>query len=262
MFMQRLISTLILIPLVLGIILYAPLGFIIGLIVLVMAALSKEWAPLIPFKHLPLQIVFILVVLLSLWGCQYVFDDWLLVALVLWPLIALAILTYPRSQAVWGYPVVVSILCLILLPIFGQSLLHIYNLSQGKALLLYLLCLVWAADIGAYLAGKAMGAHKLIPHVSPGKSWEGVFGGLLAVSLVAVAGFFYFAPSKPGCWFTLALGLLIVSIVGDLFVSLLKRRCHLKDTGALIPGHGGLLDRLDSLIAAAPWFYFGISQCS
>lgn len=119
--------------------------------------------------------------------------------------------------------------------------------------------LIWASDIGAYLAGKQWGKHKLIPKVSPGKSWEGVTGGVILAMIVATLGYYYFIPYSIYIWFGLALSTVVISIFGDLFISILKRRCQLKDTGNIIPGHGGILDRLDSLIAALPWFYFGLT---
>jgi phosphatidate cytidylyltransferase len=187
------------------------------------------------------------------------FSYWLTIGLVAWVFICIAILTFPKSQQYWGYPVIVACICFLLLPLFIQSLIHLYYLPQGKTLLLYLLFLIWASDIGAYITGKRFGKHKLIPQVSPGKSWEGVMGGFLLAMAIAVISSMYFKPISLFFWFGLAIFTVIISIFGDLFISILKRRCHLKDTGTLIPGHGGVLDRLDSLIAALPLFYFGLT---
>jgi len=175
-----------------------------------------------------------------------------------WIFICIAIITFPDSQRYWGYPFIVATIFLLLLPLFGQSLIHLYYLPLGKGLLVYLLCLIWASDVGAYVTGKRLGKHKLIPQVSPGKSWEGALGGGILAMIVAVIGCIYFRPASLGNWFLLAALTVTISIFGDLFISILKRRCHLKDTGSLIPGHGGILDRLDSLIAALPLFYFGL----
>lgn len=112
-------------------------------------------------------------------------------------------------------------------------------------LLLTFMALVWVADIAAYFAGRAFGRHKLAPAISPGKTWEGVAG---AVAGVLVYGF--------ATGLTLGVGLLILltvlSIVGDLFESMVKREAGVKDSGSLLPGHGGILDRIDSLTAALP----------
>ncbi|KTD35620.1 phosphatidate cytidylyltransferase [Legionella moravica] len=259
MFMQRLITSLILVPLVLMTLFYAPSWFLAGVLLLVFVAAWKESLQLIPINNRAHQIAFLALMLLALWLCGYLFSYWLTIGLVLWVFNCIAILGFPDSQRYWGYPSVVGSLLLILLPLFIQSLAHVYELPQGKALVIYLLFLIWASDVGAYLAGKQWGTHKLIPQVSPGKSWEGVLGGYLLSMVVAGVGFYYFMPYSILIWFGLAFITVTISIFGDLFISILKRRCHLKDTGTIIPGHGGILDRLDSLIAALPLFYFGLT---
>ena len=131
--------------------------------------------------------------------------------------------------------------------------------ESGAVFLLYALSIVWVADIGAYFTGRRWGRRKLAPQISPGKTWEGALGALSLVAMYGVAG---------GWWFTASLTdgavLLVVvlaagsvSIVGDLFESLLKRAAQRKDSGRLLPGHGGVLDRIDSLTAAMPVFAFG-----
>lgn len=118
-------------------------------------------------------------------------------------------------------------------------------------LLLALLATVWVADTCAYVAGKNFGKHKLAPSISPGKTWEGVAGAVLGVMVFGAALKYAFAVDS--WWLFPALWLLTaVSIVGDLFESLLKRRADVKDSGSLLPGHGGVLDRLDALIPAIP----------
>ncbi|MEQ8205717.1 MAG: phosphatidate cytidylyltransferase, partial [Woeseia sp.] len=127
---------------------------------------------------------------------------------------------------------------------------------QSAALLLFMLVVVWAADVGAYFAGKRFGSVKLAPHISPGKTWEGVVGGLLLVALLGSIGAYYFdRPIAVMLPFCMAIGL--VSVVGDLTVSIFKRSAGIKDSGRMFPGHGGLLDRIDSVAAAAPLFALG-----
>jgi len=126
------------------------------------------------------------------------------------------------------------------------------------ALLLFMLVIVWAADIGAYFAGKRWGRVKLAPGISPGKTWEGVLGGMLLVlALAAVRGLV--AGNNLGVLLPFCLAVALLSIVGDLTVSIFKRNAGLKDSGKLFPGHGGLLDRIDSVTAAAPLFALGVS---
>ncbi|HEY0748809.1 MAG TPA: phosphatidate cytidylyltransferase [Steroidobacteraceae bacterium] len=129
--------------------------------------------------------------------------------------------------------------------------------ARGRLLVLWLILMVCAADIGAYFAGRALGRHKLAPHVSPGKTWEGALGGLLMVGLVAAAGAVNFG-LPPFAVAVFGLGVGIFSIVGDLTESMFKRAAALKDSGTLLPGHGGLLDRIDSVTAAAPLYALGL----
>jgi phosphatidate cytidylyltransferase len=128
---------------------------------------------------------------------------------------------------------------------------------SGAVLFLILVGLVAAADIGAYFAGRQFGRIKLAPHVSPGKTWEGVIGGALLVTLVAylVATYFDFPRAS---FVGLAGTVFVASVVGDLTESLFKRGAGLKDSGFILPGHGGILDRLDSLTAAAPFYVLGL----
>lgn len=259
MFLQRFITSLILVPLVLCMIFYANTWVLGGVVFLILLLCSKESWLLIPLEKPVLKVSYLFFLLWLTWVCGYWFSYWLSAGLIFWLLVVVAILTFPASQALWGFPLMVAIGFSLLLPLFIQSLIHLYSLPQGKALFVYLLFLIWAADIGAYLAGKRWGQHKLIAQVSPGKSWEGLAGGFLLAMSVAWVGGVYFTPFSWVTWFFLAALTVMVSIFGDLFISILKRRCHLKDTGAIIPGHGGILDRLDSLMAASPLFYFGIT---
>lgn len=148
----------------------------------------------------------------------------------------------------------------VLVPAF-VALAHLAASTSGFAggpqAVLWLVLLVCAADIGAYFAGRSFGRHKLAPRVSPGKTWEGAAGGLIMVILVAWAGAAYFALPVP---FMLAFGcgVGVFSIVGDLTESMFKRAASLKDSSTLLPGHGGLLDRLDSITAAAPLYALGL----
>lgn len=137
------------------------------------------------------------------------------------------------------------------------SLLHLH--LQSPALVLYLLVLIWVADSAAYFAGRRFGRRRLAPRVSPGKSWEGVAGALLAVAALAAAAALArdAAPAAAAGFVALSLAAAMASVLGDLAESLFKRRAGMKDSGTLIPGHGGVLDRIDSLTAAGPCFAAG-----
>ncbi len=135
--------------------------------------------------------------------------------------------------------------------------------AAGIPFVLSMLLIVWLADIGAYFAGKGFGRHKLAPSVSPGKTWEGAAGGWLAVMIVAglAIGLHAFEPTlfsalaqrfgAPGAFLALTL-LVVYSVIGDLFESLLKRQAGVKDSSGLLPGHGGVLDRVDALLPVLP----------
>ncbi|MDX2411506.1 MAG: phosphatidate cytidylyltransferase [Woeseiaceae bacterium] len=142
---------------------------------------------------------------------------------------------------------------LILVPVY-LALIGLYQ--AGPSILLFALLVIWVADSGAFFAGKTMGKVKLAPSISPGKTWEGVIGGLVAVGLLALVRSIWvetdlmvFVP------FCLAAGCL--SVIGDLTISMFKRNAGVKDSGTLFPGHGGVLDRIDSVAAAAPLFALG-----
>jgi len=143
---------------------------------------------------------------------------------------------------------------LVLVPLYN-ALIALYLASP--AILLGALVIVWAADTGAFFAGKTLGRVKLAPSISPGKTWEGVIGGLVTVSLLAAVGA-YWLDARITVLVPFCLAIACASVVGDLTVSMFKRTAGLKDSGTLFPGHGGVLDRIDSVAAAAPLFALGI----
>ena len=166
-----------------------------------------------------------------------------------WPLLARVILLGLGLDLVW---------------ICGHALVYLHSSFSGIALI-FVLTIICFADIGAYFVGRRFGRHKLAPAVSPGKTWEGVFGGLGANLLWIVIVFLLAEDLIAGplgltlSWF-LAIGLATsaISVVGDLFESVIKREAGVKDSGTLLPGHGGVLDRIDGVIAAAPVFVTGL----
>lgn len=143
---------------------------------------------------------------------------------------------------------------LVLVPLH-VAVINLYRI--GPVVLLLALLIVWAADAGAYFAGKRFGRVKLAPHISPGKTWEGVFGGLFVVALLAVAAA-HGTDTDVAVVVPFCLAVAALSIVGDLTVSMFKRTVGLKDSGKIFPGHGGVLDRVDSVAAATPLFALGL----
>jgi len=174
------------------------------------------------------------------------------VALAWWLVALLWVFAFPTP-----IPRIAGWICgaLVLIPTY-VAIISLHTLQP--ALLLFVLVLVWAADIGAYFAGKQFGRVKLAPNISPGKTWEGVLGGLLfAVVLVLVGSRWLQTDLEVLLPFCLAVA--VISIIGDLTVSMFKRNAGVKDSGRLFPGHGGVLDRIDSVTAAAPLFALGIN---
>ncbi|MEO8464888.1 MAG: phosphatidate cytidylyltransferase [Gammaproteobacteria bacterium] len=216
-----------------------------------------EWAGFARFGsrgHIAYSLVFA-AAMVGVWFSGRTWDVALLaVALAFWLLAVVAVLRFPR-RFVAGVVIVSGFV--VLLPSWRLLAQLHAAVPHGRGLAMTLLAIVWAADIGAYAFGRWLGRTKLAPAVSPGKTWEGMAGGVLLAALAAGAGAF---------WLDLpvvrlaALGVVtaLASVLGDLTQSMFKRNVGLKDSGKLLPGHGGVLDRIDSLTAAIPVFVGGL----
>ncbi len=259
MLKQRIITALVLLPFALG-------GFFLlngDLFALFIGAVVSlgawEWARLAGFTAQVQRVAYAALVAVLLFGLYLlpVLAPWvLLMAVAWWTVATLLVLGYPASSRYWAQaPVRVLIGLLILLPAW-QGLVLLKQWPEANWLILAVMVLVWGADIGAYFSGRRFGKRKLAPQVSPGKSWEGVFGGLLATLLICTGVALY----RDWSFTSLLLGLLgtavvvLISVVGDLTESMFKRQAGIKDSSNLLPGHGGVLDRIDSLTAAIPVF--------
>jgi len=182
---------------------------------------------------------------------------WLLALAVLWWLTATyLVLTYPQSSRLWGGSAGSLVIGLAILLPSWQALVVLKQWPLGNWLILAVMILVWAADIGAYFSGKTFGKRKLAPQVSPGKSWEGLIGGLLTSLLITLAVGIYRGWSVRELVLALlgAAVVVLISVIGDLTESMFKRSSGIKDSSQLLPGHGGVMDRIDSLTAAIPIF--------
>ena len=137
--------------------------------------------------------------------------------------------------------------------------IELKELSNGPLWILLFMVCVWAADVGAYFVGKRFGKTKLAPKVSPGKTVEGLLGGVALAMLLCVPVIFYYFSSEQALLLLLTVGItVLVSVLGDLFESKMKRFAELKDSSQILPGHGGVLDRIDSLLSGAPFFMLGL----
>lgn len=278
-FRKRALSALLLAPLVLAAAYFLPFWPFLWLWTAVVMGAAYEWSRLCGLERLPQRLIYLallagLIALALLWprivawfyfhfgwsfleGAAFWLDHAVWPFALFWLLFAL----FLRRNPSWlrhhppgrGGKILLSLFVLF----GGWLMVARLRANFGELALLYLLGLVWTADISAYLVGKRWGTAKLAPEISPGKTVEGLLGALLGSALYALlCGIGYHIRGLFLADFVLlALVATLVSVAGDLLVSLYKRWAGVKESGHLIPGHGGLLDRIDSLLAAAPILY-------
>ncbi len=269
MLIQRILTAIPLAALVVWIILFQPTRSVDYLLTLVTFIAASEWAGLALVKSRLLRYLYAGLVLVIPWLFLLRFEHlaiWLVYAAVIWWFS----LTYylkracPR-HAVSGIQVDKLLIALVILPaaFIAMHLIHTLppmgDMPAGKWWLMYALALVWVADIGAYFSGKRFGKTKLSPQISPGKTREGLYGALLLTTLYTLIVSYFFNLDRETAILLLLLSVMmtLISVTGDLYVSFLKREAGIKDSGMLLPGHGGMLDRIDSVLAAMPVFIAG-----
>lgn len=266
MLWQRLLTALALVPLVVAGILYLDTGVFAAALGVIVLLGAYEMARLANLHSRFAQAGFVLAVALAQWlawrylqPAQVAYLQWIM---AIWWMLMTIVLVGRRSELprVHGSrPAILVLGALVLVTAWASiAALHASE-ARGPVLVLFLFVLIWVADSGAYFAGRAFGRRKLSPFVSPGKTWAGAVGaavGAVISALFLVAAAAAGGASLPGL---IALSILVtaVSIGGDLWESRLKREAGVKDSGNLLPGHGGVLDRIDSLLAAAPVFALG-----
>lgn len=269
MLVQRVVTALVLLPILLGAIWFAPTGALYALFCAAALLMAWEWSALMGWGEAQRARRWSYVALTAavVAGAWFVprreeFLPWLLGAAALWWILAVGLFKgFPGNLQKHRPPTLlmgVLGLLMILSTILALARLH----EGGPLRLIYFFFIVFAADTGAYLAGRSLGRHKLAPNISPGKTVEGALGGLTLVAAWALtAGIYVFelqGRDAIGLLVLLSLVVAIISIVGDLTESMFKRRVGLKDSGNLLPGHGGILDRVDSILAAAPVMVLGL----
>jgi len=252
---QRIITAVVALLALMLVLFYVPNEVALVVIVAVMLGGAWEWSAFLGNHSNATRAAYVVIIGALIAAVSYLDIDAVLVftvSLVSW--IAALVWTFffptPIPAAVrWLSGV------LVLVPLY-LALVILYN--TAPELLLFALLIVWVADTGAYFAGRFLGRVKLAPDISPGKTWEGVIGGLVAVVLLILLRSTWaetnFTVLIPFC-----LAVACLSVVGDLTVSMFKRTAGVKDSGSLFPGHGGVLDRIDSVAAAAPLFALGVS---
>jgi phosphatidate cytidylyltransferase len=287
MLKQRVITALALLPVVYLLLFRVPIDTFAGLIIIVVYLLALEWAKLSQINSPVKASIFALVVSsinISIWYLSESILVWpslswphhvqfdlplvfLLLSIVAIFLAFVIVLSFSKESNWWRNVYATSLFGFILLPALFVSFVSLRNIgyanenpNYGGSLLLFMLLIIWAADTGAFVTGKLFGKHKLTS-VSPNKTWEGVIGGLLLSTLIGWAGIgvLNLKVDNTVVYLTVVFALAVVSVFGDLFESALKRVSNIKDSGNLLPGHGGLLDRLDSTITVAPMFLLTFS---
>jgi phosphatidate cytidylyltransferase len=280
MLKQRILTALILAPLALFAILFLPLFSFEIAIAMVMALGAWEWANMSGYNSLPaksfytalitaccLLLMYLLPVEMIWYQGQLngLYRGILSVAALWWFVSLLMIIAYPKFSTVWRTNKVIRGLfgVLTLIPtwvavISLRTSLYEVDPFYGASLIFYVLGIVWAADIGAFFIGVKFGRHKLRPLVSPGKTFEGLMGGVGAATAIIAFAAFHYQVDPTRIWLHILIGGLTVGVsaLGDLNESMFKRCAGIKDSGNLLPGHGGILDRIDSLTAAFPVFAF------
>jgi len=257
---KRVATAAVLVAVLLGVVLFLPpIATVIALTVLVLAG-AWEWSAFLKPTAIWQRVGYVVVVAVLLhlvWKFSQTEGGLKLIMQVaaVWWVVALGWVMFAPKRVSILVAAIAGVLALV--PAWIALIRFRLDFAQGAEWVLFALVLVQVADIGAFFAGRRFGRHRLAPNVSPGKTWEGVAGGIIASALVAVFGSARFG--VPLIQFLpLCLAVVAFSIVGDLTESLLKRFAGLKDSGRLFPGHGGVMDRIDSVTAAAPLLLFGL----
>lgn len=279
MLKQRIITALILAPAAISAIFYLPLDYFALLLMGIIAIGAWEWGPLMGFSSKTRRSIFVIVTSLLIaliWSVLSPDTLWLttkelqanaiyllMISVAWWIVSAVLMFAYPKYSNFWSkhrsirgvfgwLTLVPTWLAFVVIRSnnYGEDPYH------GAQLLMFLFLMVWSADVGAYFVGKAFGKHKLMPNVSPGKTVEGFLGGVVCACVLIVVAAYQLNWNSEQVITVLFVTVLIttVSVLGDLNESMFKRQAGVKDSGSILPGHGGILDRIDSLTATAPIF--------
>lgn len=281
MLKQRLATASVLIPLALAAIFLLPIYWFAWATAIVIVMAAWEWSPIMGVHRIAGRLLYCAVIAAfigttawlmpidQIWSTNGLSAAYLypiVIGCIWWAASLLLICQFPKSRWLWaksrGFVALFGIFMLVpaWAALMGLRTLN-YNIDSqyGAWVVLFIFSLVWAADVGAYFSGKRFGKHKLMLEVSPSKTKEGFLGGLALalVVMIAVALYVDIPHDKLVSFFLLSILTSVFSVVGDLNESMFKRCAGIKDSGSLLPGHGGLLDRIDSLTSALPVFLLG-----
>ncbi|MGH8294836.1 MAG: phosphatidate cytidylyltransferase [Steroidobacteraceae bacterium] len=258
---KRIATAAVLIALLLVVLFGLPAAATVALLTVVLLMGAWEWSAFLKWTGRRARAAYVVLVAVLLPLAWWITRSpaglkGLLGAALLWWLVALAwIVAAPRRVRPWSAGLA-GLLALV--PAWLALIRLRLDTAHGAVWVLFALVLVWMADIGAYFCGRHLGRRRLAPAVSPGKTWEGALGGLAASGIVAaVCDAWFRLPLAP--FLVLCLAAVAFSIVGDLTESLLKRFAGMKDSGTLFPGHGGVMDRIDSVTGAVPVLLLGLT---
>ncbi len=263
MLYQRILTAIPLIAFVFWIIFFQSTAVFFYFLLFVVLVSGFEWAKLSGVNSNSLRILFALIITIVTWAIpQYLADYivWLIYISALWWFSIGYYLKFAKPKAANSELKVDKLfIAFVVLPAAAFAMQKIHAMNHGADWLFYALALVWVADTGAYFSGKKFGKNKLAPHISPGKTKEGLLGAVIATSLYTLVASFYFElnTEQSALLVLLSIILTFISVSGDLYFSFLKREAGVKDSGNILPGHGGILDRIDSVLAAMPVFAVG-----
>ena len=262
MLLQRIVTAFALLFVVLAAVFFLPVNLFHLFIAFVISVSVWEWSALAGLTNKAARIGYLVCMLILMWLCLHApvpVELYFSLGLIFWIAAFIFITRYSDKQSPSGYRLLFALLGLPLLLPGWMAFTWLREQQFHAYHVLSLFALVAAADTGAYFAGKSFGRHKLAVNVSPNKTWEGFVGGMLASALIMTVTTLVFVRQVTEVsisqWLLLVVCAMVIaafSVVGDLFESMVKRFRNVKDSGAILPGHGGILDRIDGLTAAAP----------
>lgn len=263
MLKYRILTAIILLPLLIAAILKLPLDYFIGMIAVITALGAWEWSALVGFDKVLLRGLYVVMILLGVWLCLHLnLLPILVIGMLYWVWISFAVLRFNAGKSPLGiespsiriFSGIVFFITGFLAIIAIRSLL-----IEGPEWLLLMIFVIMAADTGAYFTGRLWGKKPMAERVSPKKTWAGFWGGLCIALIVSAIGtwFFNLEWSQRIAFWCLSVVAAFFSMIGDLSISVMKRQTGIKDSGSLLPGHGGFLDRMDSVFSGMVIFTLG-----